>query len=183
MSETSYEFDPCSIDESHKEEKITLDNWKPRPKADEIIKSEWRQKQIGTNFNQEPGLDELKKIQVYLKKKKKDSDIMSTFGISAETLVAIKKNKYCPIDGISMDSLSKIYAEFKVLGDAILKLKRSSEYVAKTLFTKKADLKKYKDFCNASRGAKQKNTNIEEADISIDTSQERLPVDDSNEKK
>src|SRR6185369_10416128 len=93
IMEQSYNFDPCTLDDSQDDE-VTLDNWKPTPKNDGIIQSEWRQKQIGNNFNQQPGIDELKKIDMYLKKKKSDADIMRAFGINAETLVAIKKNKY-----------------------------------------------------------------------------------------
>jgi len=164
MSETSYDFDPCTLDNSQDDEEITLDNWKPRTKSNEIIQSEWRQKQIGNNFNQEPGMDELKKIEMYLKKKKSDSDIMKTFGINAETLVAIKKNKYCPIDGISMDNLSKIYSEFKSLGTQILKLQRSSDYLSKILFIDPNDLKKYENFCVTGKENKEEKIKIDKSE-------------------
>jgi hypothetical protein len=183
MSEGCYEFDPCTLDESQDDEEVTLDNWKPSPKKKGIIKSEWRQKQIGTNFNQQPGIDDLRKIEVHLKKNKSDADIMSTFGINAQTLIAIKKNKYCPIDGISMDNLSKIYSEFKSIRTAIVKLQRSANYFAEILFIEKEDLKKYRDHCNrgmatkrtkgtkgakGARGTKKKKVEMEE----IDTSEE-----------
>ena len=144
-AEASYEFDPCSIDESDKEEEpVTLDNWKPTEHKPKIIASQWRQDAIGTNFNQQPGLDELNKIHMYLKKKASDSDIMKAFGINAETLVAIKKDKYEPVDGISLDNQSKIYKEFKRLEDRIDSLLRGIDYVAECMFSSKKDKAAYK---------------------------------------
>ena len=93
-------------------EEITLDNWKPSTQKKHIQKSEWREKQNNGDFNQSPGIDELYKINMYLKKKYPDSEIMDVFGITSETLVAIKRNCYDPIDGISLDNQSKIYKEF-----------------------------------------------------------------------
>lgn len=161
-----YDFDPCTLDDSQydEDEEVTLDNWKPTPKSDGIIQSKWRKKQIGNNFNQEPGLDELKKIKIHLKNKKSDSDIMQTFGINAETLVAIKRNKYCPVDGISLDNLSKIYAEFKVLENAISRLQHSSDYFAKILFIQKEDLADYKYFCRTGKEKKGNGLRIDDAD-------------------
>lgn len=117
MQDESYEFDPSSIDGSDKE--VTLDTWKPRPKKKSIVKSEWRQKEINGNYNQKPGLDEIRKIKDYIKKKYPDHEIMDAFGITSETLVAIKRNCYDPIDGISLDNQSKIYREFTEINDKI----------------------------------------------------------------
>ena len=144
-AEASYEFDPCSIDESDKEEEpVTLDNWKPTEHKPKIIASQWRQDAIGTNFNQQPGIDELNKIHMYLKKKASDCEIMKAFGITAETLVAIKKDKYDPVDGISLDNQSKIYKEFKRLEDRIDSLLRGIDYIAECMFTTKKDKAAYK---------------------------------------
>jgi len=155
MSEASYEFDPCSIDDSDKEEEpITLDNWKPTEHKPKIVASQWRQDSIGTNFNQQPGFDELQKIHMYLKKKASDSDIMKAFGISAETLIAIKKEKYDPVDGISLDNQSKIYIEFKRLEDRIDSLLRGIDYIAECMFSSKKDKAAYKKSFKKPKKAK-----------------------------
>lgn len=126
------------------EEPVTLDNWKPTEHKPKIIASQWRQDAIGTNFNQQPGLDELNKIHMYLKKKASDSDIMKAFGINAETLVAIKKDKYDPVDGISLDNQSKIYKEFKRLEDRMDSLLRGIDYISECMFSSKKDKAAYK---------------------------------------
>lgn len=148
-----YEFDPTTFDESE-DEQITLDNWKPSKKESKIIQSEWRKRQIGTNFNQEPGVDDLKKIQMFLKKKRPDAEVMTAFGISAEVLVAIKKGFYCPMEGINMDNINKIQKEFKRVDEIIKKLRRGADYIAEILFIDKKDLKKYKDCCDGRKGKK-----------------------------
>ncbi len=93
----------------------TLDSWKPSEKPPEnvIVQSEWRKNQIGKNFNQRPGIDEVKKIKASLKTGKGgDSEIMRVFGINAETLIAIKKGNYHPVDGIIPErSLSRYQLE------------------------------------------------------------------------
>jgi DNA-binding Xre family transcriptional regulator len=155
MSETSYEFDPCELDESEDEE-VTLDNWKPKVFQKEIATSEWRQKSIGNNFNQHPGLDELKKIHVYLNKKVSDSDLMKAFGINAETLIAIKKNKYHPVDGISLDNLSKIYEEFDSIEKKIDNCLRAINYIASIIFLDSEEKDKYKLACKKPKKDKKK---------------------------
>jgi hypothetical protein len=143
MSESSYEFDPCSIDGSDQEEEpVKMDDWKPGQKKPNIVQSEWRKNKIGKNFNQQPDLDDLKKIVGFLKKKVADAEIMQTFGITAETLVAIKKDKYDPIDGISMDNQSKIYKEFKRLQDMMEAYQRGLNFFASTLFGMEEGYKK-----------------------------------------
>ena len=76
------------------------------------LKSEWRQRQNAGNFNQQPGIDELNKINAALQEKYPDYEIMDAFGISCETLTAIKRNCYSPVEGISLDNQSKIHKEF-----------------------------------------------------------------------
>jgi len=125
MGDLSYEFDVCSVDGSDKE--VTLDEWKPSVKDNSIQKSEWRKNQNNGDYDQQPGLDELKKINMYLKKDYPDSQIMDTFGISSETLVAIKRGCYDPIEGISLDNQIKIYKEFSRLNQKIGKLNRKIE--------------------------------------------------------
>ncbi len=153
MSEPSYEFDPCEIDGSN-EEPVTLDNWKPTEHKPKIVMSQWRQDAIGDNFNQQPGIDELNKIHMFLKKKASDSEIMKAFGITAETLVAIKKDKYDPVDGISLDNQSKIYKEFKRLEDRIESLLRGINFIAEAMFVTKADKAAYKKSFKKPKKAK-----------------------------
>ena len=155
MGERSYEFDPCSVDGSDKEEPVTLDNWKPKAKKKVIVQSEWRKNQIGDNFNQQPGIDELKKIYMFLKKKASDAEIMQTFGIAAETLVAIKKDKYSPVDGISLDNQSKIYKEFKALTEQIAGLKRMVDVMADTMFVDKVSKDEFKKACKKPKSQKK----------------------------
>jgi DNA-binding Xre family transcriptional regulator len=143
MAEESYTFDPCSIDGSDKE-KVTLDNYKPTVHKPLIVPSSWRQNQIGDNFNQQPGMDELKKIMMYLKRKASDSEIMKAFGITAETLVSIKKDKYDPVEGISLDNQSKIYKEFKRLEDRIDSLLRGINFISECMFTDRISKDAYK---------------------------------------
>ena len=106
MSEGSYYFDPTEIDNLDEDGEESLDNWKPKAKKQELTQSEWRKNQIGDNFNQEPGLDDLDKIHSLIRKKAPDSEIMRVFGINAHTLIAIKERRYCPVDGISLNNLS-----------------------------------------------------------------------------
>jgi hypothetical protein len=149
MGNRSYEFDPCSIDGSDKEE-VTLDSWKPNSKKPEIVQSEWRKNQIADNNNQQPGLDDLKKIQMFLSQKKSDGEIMKVFGITAEMLVAIKKDKYSPVDGISLDNQSKIYKEFTRLETKILLLETALNFIADTIFF---DKEAKKEFLKATKKA------------------------------
>lgn len=137
MTNKSYEFDPCELDGSNQEEEpVTLDTWKPKPKKTELAQSEWRKNQIGDNFNQQPGIDDLRKIQALLKKKKPDSEIMRVYGVNAETLVAIKDNRYHPVDGISLDNLVKIYNEFERLDRKIDKIRGYVLMIFSILFPK-----------------------------------------------
>lgn len=82
------------------DEKITLDDWKFREKVNKIIMSEWRQKQNKNHPTEKPGLDDLRKIKMHLKKKYPDEDIIKAFGITMKILIAIKKDKYDCVDGI-----------------------------------------------------------------------------------
>jgi hypothetical protein len=142
-----YEFDLCTIDGSDTDNKTTIDNWRPAEKSSKIIQSEWRKIQIGTNYNQQPGGDDVRKIIGYIKKRYADTEIMRAFGISAETLIAIKSNRYCPIDGIALSDLDKIHNEFNKFKKDIRNLLYAVEYISKSLFIDETELKKYKDYC------------------------------------
>ena len=135
----SYEFDPCQFDD---EDVVSIDTWKPSAgKTNNIVKSEWRQKQNTWRYDLEPGIDDLKKIEARLKKKYPDSQIMDEFGISAETLVAIKKGCYSPVEGISLDNQSKIYREFRLVNlkidRKVEKIMKAFEFIHENLVTKK----------------------------------------------
>ena len=155
MGQRSYEFDPCSVDGSDKQEEVSLDNWKPSLQKKAIVQSEWRKNQIGDNFNQQPGIDELKKIYMFLKRKASDAEIMQTFGVTAETLIAIKKDKYSPVDGISLDNQSKIYKEFKKLTDQISGLKHIIEVMTNIMFVSKEAKEEFKKACKKPKAQKK----------------------------
>lgn len=122
-----YDFDPCTLDNSQhdKEEEVTLDNWKPSEKRPVFrIKSEWRQKQLSEGFGyMNPGIDEIKKIRTYLKNKQSDIEILDQFGINADTLFAIKMNRYDPVEGIIDDQVSLIFTKTNTLEKRIESIK------------------------------------------------------------
>jgi hypothetical protein len=176
MERASYEFDPCSIDGS---DKVTLDTWKPTTNKPKIVASQWRQQQIGSNFNQQPGIDELHKIHMFIKKRASDADIMHAFGISAETLVAIKKDKYDPVDGISLDNQSKIYKEFKKIEDRIDGLLRAINFIAEAMFIAKEDKAAFKKSFRKPKKLKEEiQTKSEKNEISEEFSEDLDEEDD-----
>ncbi len=162
MSSRSYEFDPCSIDGSDKE--VTLDNWKPTVRTESIPKSEWRKVQNAGNYNQQPGIDELKKINMYLKRKYPDHQIMDSFGISSETLVAIKRDCYGPVDGISLDNQSKIYKEFTRLDKKIDRFLEAFKFLADNFIDSKDSAKRmaFKTIIGDSKKRKKEENDEEE---------------------
>lgn len=95
------------------QDQISIDTWKPTITPSHIIQSDWRKKEIGDNFDGRPSLDDLLKIRKHLKRLVPDYQIMQTFGISANTLMAIKRDKYCPVDGILTDNFMTQLEEFK----------------------------------------------------------------------
>jgi hypothetical protein len=140
----------------------TLDTWKPSEKKEEMNQSEWRKNKNGNDYNQPPDLDDFRKIKMFLKKDKPDYEIMRVFGINAETLFAIKTNRYCPVDGISFDTLSKIFNEFHKLEKMIKKLKRSTKYISDVILMDDKNKKDYKDYCEEK--GKYKKSEIDEID-------------------
>jgi len=149
------------------DEDITLDNWKPIEKEERIIQSQWRKDRIGNDFNQQPGVDDLRKIKFHIKNKRTDYEIMKAFGVSAETLVAIKNNRYSPTDGIALDDKTKIYNEFllvhKKFDEKILRLNKGLEYISKILFVDEEGIKEFKAYCK-----KAKNKTITDDDLSLE---------------
>ena len=114
------------------DENITLDNWKPEVSINKLVKSQWRKEANHGNYDMRPGLDEIRKIKMHIKKGKFDHEIMEAFGIDCDTLVAIKKDKYHPVDGISMDNLSKIYKGFKEIENKITNLYQALNMLAES---------------------------------------------------
>lgn len=130
----SYEFDPCTLDGSDQDDEfVSIDDWKPTPKSQRVPKSEWRQVQNAGNHDIQPGIDEINKIKGYVKKRLPDCQILEAFGITAETLVAIKRDKYCPLDGISLDNQSKIYNKFQEVQKSYDKIFDALAYLGEVL--------------------------------------------------
>lgn len=159
MSERSYDFDPCSIDGSDQEEE-TIDTWKPKNHKKAIVQSEWRKNKIGKDFNQMPDLDDLRKIYMFMKKKVSDAEIMQTFGITAETLVSIKEDRYHPVDGIELSHLSKIYKEFDRLEEKIDKVMRGLKYIADIMFVDEEGQQGFKNSLKKPKGEKKKSKSL-----------------------
>lgn len=132
MVEESYEFDPCTIDGSDESTDgfQSIDDWKPSITKRRIPRSQWREAQNQGRFDLKPGLDDLRKIEGFIKKKYDDYDVMEVFGINAETLIAIKHGNYDPLDGISLDNQSKIYREFKKVERDIQKISYALTMIA-----------------------------------------------------
>lgn len=147
------------------DKEISIDEWKPSEKSNKIIQGEWRKKLIGDNFDQTPSLDDFKKIKMYLKREHSDSEIMGVFGINANTLMAIKEGRFCPIDGIELDNLSKVYNEFQRIDKRANKMEVSIKYLVKFLFKTPEELEKYNEFCKEEGRKKNKNSKIQQETI------------------
>ncbi len=124
------------------EEEVTLDNWKPSEKVRTLQKSQWRSDKNSSGGNEQPGLDELRKINMFLKQKYPDHQIMDAFGITSETLVAIKRNCYDPVEGISLDNQSKIYKEFRRIEKALDEFFEVFKFLADNCFEAKEKSKR-----------------------------------------
>lgn len=134
MQELSYEFDPCSLDGSDQDVNyVSIDDWTPRVVPPRVPKSDWRAAQNNGCHDNQPGIDDINKIKMYIKKRFADAQIMDVFGITAETLVAIKNNHFCPIEGITLDNQSKIYNEFNKITKITNKLYEALAYLSDTL--------------------------------------------------
>lgn len=156
----SYDFDSCALNNSNENDELTLDNWNPSSKQKKMIQPQWRKDQIGTNFNQQPGLDDVKKIKIFVKKKIPDFEIMHYFGINSETLAAIKQGKYCPAEGILINDLETMGKELKRINEILIKARRANDYIAQVLFIDNKDYKDYVDYCdNKKTNDKNKKTN------------------------
>jgi hypothetical protein len=133
---------------------VTLDTWKPSEKKEGLIQSNWRREKIGDNFNQHVDYSDLRKIKAYLKKNASDYEIMRVFGITAEKLVAIKKNKYTPENGIEPDN-----KELDAIEDKLIILKIAIDYIAEMIFISEESRLDYESSCRkkAKKAIKYKN--------------------------
>jgi hypothetical protein len=157
----TYDFDPEILDrmeDDFEEEEISIDDWKPREKSSipKLVQSEWRRKLIGNDFNQEPDIDDVKKIKMYIKKKCSDAEIMATFGISADVLIAIKKNRYDPGDGIRADYIDKIYKVLKEQAAINKQTSKALEFISGAIFNTSEQIKAYKEHLKGRQGKKAK---------------------------
>lgn len=136
MQQGSYEFDPCSIDGSNKEEDgVTLDNWTP-PKKEKLYRqpSKWRTEKNDAAYGyMEPGVDEIKKIRAYLRNRTKDIEIMKQFAINADTLFAIKTNRFDPVEGIIKNQTDVLYKKQEILDKRLETCQKQIKAITKTL--------------------------------------------------
>lgn len=125
---------------------VSIDEWKPNLPEKKLIQSKWRKEIIGDNYNQEVGLDELKKINMALKKKRPDYEILQAYGISSETLVRIKEGKLTPDTGNmrgklesdnNFDELLAIRKKINVLQSRIYGITSTFKELAKILYSDK----------------------------------------------
>jgi hypothetical protein len=109
------------MSEQELDDEVTLDTWKPSTPEKKLIPSKWRQEQMGNNYNQDVGGDELKKIKSALNKKFPDHEIMQAYGISAQTLVDIKEGRINPHAGITRGTLNTVN-EFDEINSILKKI-------------------------------------------------------------
>lgn len=121
MQQGSYEFDPCTLDGSDKEEEtVSLDDWKPTPRKEGFrAPSEWRKRYNDIGADLAPGIDEIKKIRAHIVNKVPDGDIMERFAINAEVLTAIRNNRYDPIEGIILSREELMHKRITKLNNKI----------------------------------------------------------------
>lgn len=143
------------------EENITLENWQPTLQKSQLIPSKWRLKIVKNNPNQHPDKNELLKIRRYIKRRVSDCEIMTAFGLSAETMIAIKKNNYDPIEGVGMDSQYKIIREFKEINFKIEALYRGMHFIASKIFTEKEQMD---EFRKELRRERRNSVNVDQND-------------------
>ena len=159
MMDELYEFDLDSLDDTDIDDGysiVSLDDWEPEKKTKTVPKSQWRSDYKDADPCQRPGLDEIRKINFYIKNKYPDHQIMDSFGISAEILVAIKSRNYCPVDGISLDNLSKIQKEFEKIDKKIELIYKALQFFADNGFNE-ADSFKRSAFKGIISRSKKKN--------------------------
>lgn len=146
---------------------VTIDNWKPEFREKKIIQSEWRKQQNNNDFNQSVGRDELKKIKFAIKNKYADHEIMKTYGINAETLIAVKENKINPELGIMRGKLEedetyKLIKKVNKLQGALYGINYALKELAKILFSEKEQQQEFLKLMNKRPEKSKKKDIIEE---------------------
>ncbi len=133
---------------------IKLDEWKPEAKGrPSLVPSKWREESINGNFNQEPGLSDLRKIKFAIKRKYPDHEVMQAFGLNAETLVSIKTESYSAAEGlrhfypkdIVIGKELKMNLELQKLEDVVKGILAAVDYMGDVLFIDKKQRKEFKD--------------------------------------
>jgi hypothetical protein len=122
------------VKDNNDDENTSIDDWKPRKKYKGLCMSEWRELQNNGDFDRNPSLDDLRKIKSHLNKNCPDADILKMYGINAETLIAIKRNYFCPVDGIKNDFETKFFNKYKYLEESIRKIKNSLDFLGDHIF-------------------------------------------------
>ena len=113
---------------------------------------------VGDDFNQSPNLDDVRKIRMHLKKGYPDFEIMEHFGVPSEILAAIKKNKYCPAEGILLDDFEKIYKEITAIKIETTSTKKSIDFIVKKICPEPEQLEEYKKLFKKFRHRKVKDS-------------------------
>jgi hypothetical protein len=108
-----------------------------------VVPSNWRTKRNAGNFNIEPGFDDLKHINRYIKKGAPDFEIMEAFGLSARTMQAIRENRYSSVDGISQDNIKKIQQEFLYINKQVTMLTKALTKLVDTIFIDKDSMNEF----------------------------------------
>lgn len=123
----------------------SIEDWRPSViKRRTVPISAWRQAQIAGNYNQKVGARDLKKIQGFIKRGAPEFEILESFGISAETLIAIKKNRYEAGTGIVDDRVEFVLEDIKPLLKKAHKYRKALDSIAVNLFPN------HKDFAEAT---------------------------------
>ncbi len=137
-----------------------LDDWKPSSnKKPSLIQSEWRKEQNKENYNQNPGLDDIRKIKSAIKKKYPDYEIMQCYGINAETLIEIKDDVFSIGDGlrrfyphkITVGKSTKMNLAFQRLEDIVDGLISASQYMGDTVFIDEKQGKEFHDILSGKK--------------------------------
>jgi hypothetical protein len=151
---------------------VSLDDWKPSEKPKKkLIQSEWRKNKIQEDCNQDPGLDDFRKIKSAIKKGCNDHEIMINYGINAETIVAIKQDIYNPARGArhfhsyDLDLVkdgTKMFLEFQKIQDECYGIMQAMHFLNDILFNTAKDKKNFKDIFTGKKPYLKKVKKIEE---------------------
>jgi hypothetical protein len=178
----AYEFDPCSIDGSDKPDVVTIDNWKPAEKKDKFrARSDWRKESNKIGGKNDIGRNDLQKIKAYIKNDVSDASIKKTFNITSEVLYAIRKNKFCVIEGIIEDDIDVLKREMKAVKTKLDSLKIDIGLMAQVLLTDKALMKAFSDIKKQHAEELKEKDRIKKAKEKEARERRKLEGDDDDE--